>query len=287
MAGLPRDDGIMPTDPALDSSPAHGAAATAAEEAAGVTLLNPGWGRLARAVGGLEAAFGRRRDRIGAVEACLHCFSAEQLIVLAGPVDEIPDALFSRALMKWGSTMESDVLLWRRWTPRILRQIAERRLHIDESWMARKFGEAKWWEWPVGEREAVAEFCEAWFATALTAESGPVAVDVLPFVAVLFRGLTHWLERWAATPGRRAEQQLAWMAGWWLPDLISGELDLSFSGDLPDVAAELSAWLVAQAPSRLRDGDLKPIDAYQLSQLPLPEGRRWRDVPESLRGGGA
>jgi hypothetical protein len=269
----------MSTDPVLglacDAS-ADFAIDPAADEPA---LLRPGWERLARAVERLDAVFGPRRDRIGPVDACSHCFSAEDLRVLAGPVDEIPERLFCSALMDWGSTMDADVGLWRRLAPRTLREMAEQRLHIDESWMARKFGEAQWREWPEHEREAVSEFCEAWFATVLTASASPAVVDVLPFVAVMYGEVAHWLDRWAATPGPRADHQLAHLAAWWLPDLLGGQLDVSFSGELPDISAELSAWLVAQAPARLSEGDMEPTDAYLLSQLPLPEDQRYRDAP--------
>ena len=223
--------------------------------------------------------FGPRRDRVEPVDACSHCFSAEDLRVLAGPVEEIPERLFCSALMHWGSTMDADVGLWRRLAPRTLREMVGQTLHIDESWMARKFNEAGWREWPDDERDAVSEFCEAWFATALTAPEGPDVIDVLPFAAVMYGELAHWLERWAATPGPRADHQLAQLAAWWLPDLLAGQLDVSFSGDLPDISAELSAWLVAEAPRRLSEGDLAPINAYQLSQLSLPEDQRYRDVP--------
>jgi len=235
--------------------------------------------RLAAAVDGLEAAFGPRRDRIEPAHACSHCFSAVDLNVLAGPVGEIPDRLFGAALWRWGTTMDANVRLWRRLTPRILREMAEQRLHIDETLIARKFGDAGWHEWPQDERNAVSEFCEAWFAASITAPEGPSAVAVLPFAAVMYRAATHWLERWAETPGPRADQQLARLAEWWLPELLNGSLDFSFSGELPDVAAELSTWLITQAPIRLAEGDLKPIDAYRLSQLPLPEDQRWGSVP--------
>jgi hypothetical protein len=66
---------------------------------------------------------------------------------------------------------------------------------------------------------------------------------------------------WSATTGERADEQFAVLASWWLPDLLNGELDLSFSGELPDVAAEMTAWLLAHAPTRLRDGDLNAADA--------------------------
>jgi hypothetical protein len=233
---------------------------------------------LATAVEKLEAVLGPRQERLAPVDACSHCFTAEDLRALNGPVDEVPEGLFCSAL-HWGSTMDADVALWRKLTPRILRMLAEQGLHIDESWMARKFGEARWREWPEAERDAVSEFCEAWFATVLTASDSPAAVEVLPFIAVVYGELTHWLERWAATPGARSDQQLAPLAEWWLPDLLAGDLDISFSGDLPDISAELSAWLVAQAPGRLSEGDLEPIDAYRLSQLPLPADQRYRDAP--------
>ena len=236
----------------------------------------PAPARLATALAGLESAFGPRRDRIDPVEACDHCFDPGDLLVLAGPIQDIPDRLFSRAVSKWGTTTDANVPLWRRLAPRILQQLVERRLHIDETLIARKFGEADWQGWPAQERTAVTELCEAWFQAALTEPHGPNAVDVLPFVAVMYRDLSHWLAVWSATPGERADEQFAVLASWWLPDLLNGELDLSFSGELPDVAAEMTAWLLVHAPTRLRDGDLNTADAYRLTQLALPDDQRWR-----------
>lgn len=269
----------MSTDPVLGLARDEGADSAVGPAADNVALLRPGWERLAAAVERLEAVFGPRRDRVEPVDACTHCFSAEDLRHLAGPVDEVPERLFHCALADWGSTMDADAGLWRRLAPRTLREMAEQRLHIDESFMARKFREARWREWPENERDAVSEFCEAWFATVLTASEGPAVVDVLPFVAVMYGELTHWLEQWEATPGPRADDQLSQLAAWWLPELLGGDLDVSFSGELPDISAELSTWLVAQAPGRLSEGDLKPIDAYRLSQLPLPEDQRYQDPP--------
>jgi hypothetical protein len=236
----------------------------------------PGRARLDAALVGLERAFGPRRDRIAPVHACTHCFDPEYLSTLAGPVAEIPDRIFSRAVSKWGTTMDSNVLLWRRLSPRILSQMAGQSLHIDETLLARKFGEARWQDWADEERLAIAEFCEGWFEAALTAADGPNAIDVLPFVAVMHQGVEHWLKVWSSTAGRRADEQLALLAAWWLPDLLNGDLDVSFSGDLPDISAEVTAWLLAEAPSRLVDGDLSADDTYRLSQLALPEAQRWR-----------
>lgn len=232
--------------------------------------------RLEAALVQLERAFGPRRDRIETIDACTHCFGPEDLVVLAGPVADISDPLLSRAVSHWGTTMDANVLLWRRLTPRILRRIAEQSLHIDESLIARKFGDARWTDWIEPERLAVREFCEAWFQAALSTPGGPNVIDVLPFIAVMYQSVGHWLQAWSATVGKRADEQFAHLTGWWMPDLLNGELDVSFSGDLPDIAAELTSWLLAEAPARLRDGDLSTDDAYCLTQLALPEDQRWR-----------
>lgn len=227
--------------------------------------------RLAAALARLERAFGPRRDRIAPMHACGHCFNPGDLRVMAGPVDEIPDRLFARAVWKWDTTMDADVAFWRRLTPRILRLLAAGCLHIDATLVARKFNQAAWRDWPEDERSVVAEFCEAWFEAALTEPEGPAAVEVLPFVAILYGDVARWLAVWSATPGRRADRQLAEPAGWWLPDLLGGALDLSFSGELPDVAAEMTAWLLDQAPTRIHEGDLSPDDACRLAHLALPK----------------
>lgn len=212
--------------------------------------------RLAVALLALERAFGPRWDRIAPIHACSHCFDPEDLAVLAGPVAEIPDRLFLRAVGKWGTTMDAQVPLWRRLTPRILRQMAERSLHIDATLIAQSSARPPGATGPAEESSAVGEFCEGWFEAALTAPDGPSAVEVLPFVAVMYQDIGHWLAAWSATTGRRAQEQLASLARWWLPELLNGELDISFSADLPDIAAESTAWLLAETPSRLREEDL-------------------------------
>ena len=75
-------------------------------------------------------------------------------IVSGCPVYDILDWLFSRALGKWGTTMDADVRLWLRLTPRILREMTGRTLHMDESLLARKFNEASWEHWPPQEKAA-------------------------------------------------------------------------------------------------------------------------------------
>lgn len=226
--------------------------------------------RLDAALLQIDRAFGPRRDWTKPADGCDHCFEPGHLRMLAGPVDDIPEAWFFRGLHKWGGTLESSVPLWRRWTPRILRSAAERRLHIDETLMARKFGTAGWQTWPEDERAAVAEFCEAWFEAALTEPDGPDAVSVLPFVAVMSQDLTRWLAVWSATRGRRSDEQVTELAAWWLPEIHTGELDISFSGELPDVAHELGAWLLAEVPSRFQEAEVRPDIAASLACLELP-----------------
>lgn len=112
-------------------------------------------------------------DRIGPIEACTHCFEPSDLTTLGGPVDQIPEALFTRALSRWGGTVDANPRYWRRWTPRTLRALINGNLAMDEERLAQKFQEADWRNWPPHETAAVEAVLTAWLRYA--SEPGSVA----------------------------------------------------------------------------------------------------------------
>lgn len=234
--------------------------------------------RLDAAWTGLGRAFGPRTDRIGPLPACADCFTTEEMDVLGGPVDEIPEQLLCYTVMSWSTTFEVSIPHWRRYAPRLLRGIVERTLAIDESWVARNFALSAWKQWPDDERRAVQELCEAWWADTLTCScvSDVTAATVLTFLVPLTGELTPWLEAWSRTEGENADLHLLDLWETWGYRLLEGSLDVSYSGEVPDISAELSAWLLAELPRRgLVDG-LYESAADRFLLLALPPDQRWR-----------
>ncbi|GAA1992936.1 hypothetical protein [Catenulispora subtropica] len=237
--------------------------------------------RLSAALAEADRAFGPRTDSIGPVDGCTHCFDAEHLRTIGGPVDDIPEWLFSRALGKWGTTMDADSRLWRRLTPRILREMTRGTLHKDESLMARKFNEAGWRDWPPRETAALEDVCHAWWHAALAGMSQGSAVTVLGFVVPLTGGVQPWLDRWDTHQDRAAALQLRDLWQSWMPELLDGRLDVSFGGEGPDIAASVSTWLLQQSPERLDLGGFNAQDRYGLHLLALTEAQRNTDPGSS------
>lgn len=223
--------------------------------------------RVEVAVAKLEDNFRNLGNEVGLIERIGRYLEGEDLSIPAEWPNGISGRSFRRIIFDWGVIINADVELWRYLTPRILREIAEQALFIEETLIARKFCEAQWMTWPEDERLAVREFCEAWFESSLVSESGPSVVTTLPFAAVMFHDVYYWLTIWSGVVGGRADRQLGAMAAWWLPDLITGELDISFSGELPDSASLIADWLVAEAPSRIGGMELKPVDLARLEYL--------------------
>jgi hypothetical protein len=224
----------------------------------------------------LDRAFGPRSNRIGPLPACDDCFTAEEMDVLGGPVDEIPEQLLCYTVMSWSTTFEVSIPHWRRYAPRLLRGIVEQTLAIDESWVARNFALSAWKQWPDDERRAVQELCEAWWAVTLASAGDLTAAVVLAFLVALTGELTPWLDVWSRTEGENADLHLLDLWETWGYRLLEGNLDVSFSGEVPDISAELSAWLLAELPRRsLVDGLYEP-DADRFLLLALPPDQRWR-----------
>lgn len=225
----------------------------------------------------LDRAFGRNRDRVAPPDACTHCFDADHLAILGGPVEEIPDWLFSRALGKWGTTMSADARYWRRWTPRLLRQLTGGTSLMAEALLARKFREAGWQQWPGDQTRAVEAVLAAWWRTKLAAGRGPSAISALEFLVPLTREPDSWLRIWSEFPGDAAGHAVLELARWWSLELGSGELDIDGFGGSLDIAEEVTAWLLRELPRRGLLGDLDEDETYWFSQIALPPGQRFQN----------
>lgn len=236
----------------------------------------PSADRLSAALAEMDRAFGPRADSVGPVDGCGHCFDPEHLRLIGGPVDAIPDWLFSRAVSKWGTTMDADRRLWRRFTPRIMRQLTGGSLHIAEGLVARKFNEAGWRDWPDGERAAFEGVCDAWWQTVLATQRGTSATTALEFLVLLTGDVDVWLGRWDTAAGRGAAAQFRDLWASWGLDLLTGELNINFFGAAVDVAPQVTAWILRQGERFLELVDFEERDLYALRQLALPETERWR-----------
>ncbi|MEU8901008.1 hypothetical protein AB0C65_34440 [Nocardia sp. NPDC048505] len=220
----------------------------------------------------LDRAFGVGVGRTAAIAGCSpHCFSAAELERLSGPLDRIPERELSRAVFKWGTTLDASVG-WLRWvSPRLLRGVVEK--SSDAELVGCRMFVADWRSWP--EAAAIEGFCAGYWRAALSG-AGCSAVDALSFLVALTGAVEPWLRIWTEDAGPVADGHFRELWQRWAMEILGGELDVCVYRDGPNIAPALAAWVLAEAPARIRRGALDPGGEWLLAQLPLPPESRWR-----------
>ncbi|MFF4340583.1 hypothetical protein ACFY00_11665 [Kitasatospora sp. NPDC001540] len=193
-------------------------------------------------------ALGRTARPGPAVDGCGHCYTDEQLAVLSGPPDLIPDRLLHSVAAKNPDHWDDFPTLYRRLAPRVLRQLTTGTLHIDSPLIASRLVAADWTSWH--RAELVRDVLDAWWPVAL-ADPGASAADVLETLAVATGTVTPWLTAWSETRTPTSERHLIRTIDDWLYFNRLPDLRLGFYGELP-VGPEVAAW-IATLPPRLLD----------------------------------
>ncbi|MEV6275453.1 hypothetical protein [Nocardia sp. NPDC051832] len=220
-------------------------------------------------VGELERAFGGRAGRIGVVEGCSHCFSAGELERLSGAVDRISERELSRAVFKWGNTLDGSVE-WMRWVaPRLLRGVAEGGSSFDPGLVGCRLFAAGWLEWP--EAGAIRAFCESYWREVLSDPDYSVTRE-LCFLVPLADAVEPWLRIWSQVSGPVADRHFRELWQEWANEVLAGRLEVSCYREGPNIAPALADWIIAEAPKRIRAGDLEDssdVTVISLTQLLL------------------
>ncbi|MFC9897355.1 hypothetical protein ACFVMC_27010 [Nocardia sp. NPDC127579] len=195
----------------------------------------------------LDRAFGRRTGRTRPIEGCSHCFSAEELRRLSGPLDAIPDSELFHAVFSWGSTLD-DSVPWLRWiAPRLLRAVAEGGSALDPEMVGCRLYAARWRDWP--EAEAIRVFCETLWREALSDAEGAPRLE-LCFLVPLTDTVEPWLAIWSQTSGAVADQHFRELWQAWGTAILAGRLDVCCYREGPNIAPVLRDWVLAESGHR-------------------------------------
>ncbi|MFC8721038.1 hypothetical protein [Kitasatospora sp. NPDC057198] len=195
-------------------------------------------------------ALGRTARPGPAVDGCGHCYAPEELALLSGPPDLIPDRLLHSVAAKSPDHWVDFPTLYRRLAPRLLRQLTTRTLAVDGPLIAARLVSADWTSWH--RAELVRDVLDAWWPATL-ADPTANAAEVLETVAVVTGTATPWLTTWAGTRTPTAEHHLTRTVDDWLHLARLPDLRLGFYGELP-VGPEVAAW-IADLPPHLLDAD--------------------------------
>lgn len=229
--------------------------------------------RLDAALAGLAVAFRGMTARPDETNCECHWGSADELALLKVPDVELEPDLLRRT---WAATDWRDHASVLR---RILPQLAEALVggRADPREAAESFARGAWQTWPVEQARAIQEFLEAWWTDILgTPQPETRAYAVFEFCAVASGALDAWLEIWQASTGTVADRHLAEALTRWMPELLDDELPW----DAPEKLADLTGWLVENAPARIADQALR--DQVRLLGVSIPA--RWDD-PRWAAGG--
>jgi hypothetical protein len=158
-------------------------------------------------------------------DGCLRCYSAQDLVVLAGDPGSVPDRLvrsiasdthdhWSREQWSW---------LYRRFAPRLVSLVRTRQ--SDPGLTLRALGPtyADLASWPDDERRATEDALGAALVDALEHWPSHDLVDLLGGLACAYDDLRPWLARLDVTTGPAARGGVVRLACHWATDLLWGE----------------------------------------------------------------
>ncbi|MFF4262559.1 hypothetical protein ACFY7Y_30920 [Streptomyces virginiae] len=145
------------------------------------------------------------------------------------------------------------------------------------------FHRAAWQQWPAPQRAAVREFLHAWWAhTLLTPDPAVPVHALLPLCAEASADIGPWLAVWEDLRHPVADRHLTDMIDEWEWDLLEDALPwrswfVWSEEETEDVRTELAAWLVREAPARLRATGAPSELRHAVRLLGLPHADRWED----------
>lgn len=180
------------------------------------------------------------------VEICSHCFSPEDEAGLAGGRDDMSlDTLASVAAadpFHWGDG-DRFQRLYSWLTPRIVREVALDQLHVDEALIASRLRLAGALESGGPAAQAHDKALEALWVRTLQTERRLGAVTFLEYAAAFHPSLEPYLSVWRDQPIGMPDAHAVETLHFWLPDLLSGAVDVGWSDPI-DIAEPLTAWIL-------------------------------------------
>jgi len=171
---------------------------------------------------------------------CGLCYAKQDLVDLAGDVDAAPDDVVALLAGEVSDHWSPEQWQWliRRFTPRLLALVRERKVDVDRA--LRVYGPfyAHLATWPDDERRAVEEALHAALIDALEHWPTYDLVKMLGGLGSVYDDLGPWLAQVDAASGPAARGGVIRLAFQWADDLICGENDF-FGWWYPDDPASL------------------------------------------------
>ncbi|MFD8010833.1 hypothetical protein [Streptomyces sp. NPDC058955] len=234
--------------------------------------------RLEAALDGLADTFRGMTAHPDEDNCVCHWGSAEELARLKTADVELDPDLLRRTWQATDWTHRGSVL--RRILPQFAAALVGGRVDTDadlES-VGRAFAMADWRNWPAEQTAAVDAFLRAWWEHTLTDPAPAVPAHHVLVVAAEATGtLTPWLAAWEATSTPEAARHLAEAIDHWDHDLLADRLPWSTWEDEEETYAELTAWLVRHAPTRLRAHGAPEDLLHRVRLLGVTGPARWDD----------
>jgi hypothetical protein len=207
-----------------------------------------------------------------------HWGSSEDLAQLKVPDTELDPDLLRRT---WQATDWGDhASVLRRILPQfaaaLVSGLVEPLIGMAEA--GRAFALGHWQQWPTEQAAAVGEFLRAWWTYTLSDPDPAVpAYEVLALCAEASGTLSPWLRTWEALTDPVADQHLAQAATQWEYDLLGDELPWGVWENGEQMRAELTAWLLRHAPTRLRALGVPEELLHRVLLLAVTGPDRWQD----------
>jgi hypothetical protein len=183
-------------------------------------------GRLDAALNAVVEAFAMESG-VGHIDGCARCFDDDELAILDGDTDLVPDSLVCRFAQKDTYHWEPEQYqqLWRRLAPRIIRLLVSPEPGTDPGLLLRGLGPARagFSDWPASQRSAMINVLGAALDVALTDGRTPHDVlDLLGAASQVDEDVTPWTARIDTLTGPRADAGLVRLASYWALHLIHG-----------------------------------------------------------------
>lgn len=173
-------------------------------------------------------------------DGCLHCYSEQDLVVLAGDPDAVPDDLIrsiaSDPYDHW--SREQWQLLCRRFAPRLISLVRTKETDLQ----ALGPSCADLASWPDDERRAAEDALGAVLVHALEHWPSHDLVDLLGGLACAYDDLRPWLARLDAATGPAAEGGVIRLACYWATGLLWGDDDSFGSWHTDDPVTPVREW---------------------------------------------
>lgn len=210
-----------------------------------------------------------------------HWGSPEELALLKTPDVELDPDLLRRA---WQATDWTDhAAVLRRILPQFARVLvtgqADPLSGLEEAGFS--FARGRWQQWPDDHAGPVREFLHAWWVASLTDPDAVVPAHEVFAMCVEASGtVAPWLADWEEQTGELSDRRLVEAAAEWEYELLGESLPWYvgwYEHDEEKIRADLVAWLLGHAATRLRESGASEDLRHRIRLLGLADEARWTD----------